>query len=646
MPNGAQMSRQRTRVRVQRKQRWWRRRGIRRALIGLGLLAIFALIDSGWAATNVARDLKMARDQLQLGADALVRGDLADARTRFELAQRAAQGAANFKMHPTVALASILPGTSDDVEAVEALAASGLKAAQAGGSLVGAAEAVGWDGSGLPGGSPGSVVAPKLLRAAAPQLADASKRLSEANDLLAPVQTGGLFGPIRDAVITARGTLEGQARLVSSAGTLAELLPSLTGGDGPRRYFVGIQNLDAPRGTGGFLGFYSILTASDGHLSLGEFHKADDFPEVKPVHVPHVVAERYTRFGTRRLLFAANYSPDMPTTSRIILEMWKAADKAPLDGVIMVDTVWFKYLLEAIGPVDTAVWPEPITSKNVIQILNEETFKLPVGESDPLQATLGAQIWDAILNRSPSPSAFATALSRSVAERHIQVYATRPDEETLLRRLGATGEADLGKNPLYVVWQDYTNTGKAGYFAERSIDQSVTLRPDGTAEVTSTVHMANHSPTKPPSELIGSGELPGEPPGYWAALVNIYLPKEIQGSPTFSYSEGGSIEIVEHEFGRPVVMGLLHALAGESFTYAATYAAPAAAVPSGDGFEYTLDVQPQPSLSPIPLTIRIQLPDGAHVLSASAAFEVNGATLSYDQSPTTPQSLRVTYSLG
>ena len=133
-------------------------------------------------------------------------------------------------------------------------------------------------------------------------------------------------------------------------------------------------------------------------------------------------------------------------------------------ALFMVDTVWMRDVLGALGPVRTPAWPEPITADNVLPVLAEEVSV--DDDSNRIQGAIAAEVWTAFQHRDVSASAFATALAKSVKERHLQVYSTHPAEQATLRRLGATGETTLGKNPLAVVWQGI-GANKLAWFVER-----------------------------------------------------------------------------------------------------------------------------------------------------------------------------------
>jgi hypothetical protein len=631
----------RVRVRRRRKKRWWRRRKIRRRILAaVGIVAFLALLDGAWAATTSIRGLQQVRFQLESAAEDLAAGRLDDADSRFELARTFADRAGKLTLHPAGALADVLPLIGDDVDAVQTMARSIGRVADAGTSLVQAARAVGWDGSGLPGTEAGGRIDLDPIEDAAPFLDQAATRMGEARLLLEPLRTEDLFGFVARAATDVRAGVAERERDMRTAAGLAALLPGFLGGEEPREYFVALQNLSAPRGTGGFLGLYGILRVEDGTAELQTLEHANRFPEVPPVDAPSDVEARYARFGGTTHLIAANYSPDFPTTAGVILDMWEAAGRDPLDGVMAMDPVWMADVLEAVGPVETPAWPEPLTSANLSDVLHRASFTLPQPDSDRTQEAIGKALFEALLERPLPGRGLGEALTRGAREGHLRVYSAHEGEQARFEGLGVAGRVVLPENPLFVVWQDAVNS-RAGYFARKETEVRVTLNPNGSAQVETEVTLANEAPDGPPSILLGQGAT-GDPVGYFAALVNVYLPVEAT-DPEISVEPGVPLGIVEQEFGHPVAMELVGARPGEQATMTVTYEVPEALVRHGDAFEYRLGYLPQPALTPSNLHVEIGLPPGAEVVGASPGLTATGPALRFQGAPAAPIGIWVRF---
>jgi hypothetical protein len=633
----------RVRVRRRRKKPWWRRRKYRRRILAaVGIVAFLALLDGAWAATTSVRGLQQVRFQLEAAAEDLAAGRLDDADSRFGLARTFADRAGNLTLHPAGALADVVPLIGDDVDAVQTMARSVGRVADAGTSLVQAARAVGWDGSGLPGTEAGGRIDLDPIEDAAPFLDQAAIRMGEARQLLEPLRTESLFGFVANAATDVRLGVTERERDMRTAAGLAEVLPTFLGGDEPREYFVALQNLSAPRGTGGFLGLYGILRVENGTAELQALEHANRFPEVPPIDAPPDVETRYARFGGTTHLIAANYSPDFPTTAGVILDIWEAAGRDPLDGVMAMDPVWMAHVLEAVGPVETPAWPEPLTSANLSDVLHRASFTLPQPDSDRTQEAIGKALFEALLERPLPGRGLGEALARGAREGHLRVYSAREEEQARFEELGVAGRVVLLDNPLFVVWQDAVNS-RAGYFARRETEVRVTLNPNGSAQVETEVNLVNEAPDGPPSILLGQGAT-GDPVGYFAALVNVYLPEEAEVAE-IAVEPGISLGILEEEFGRPVAAELVGAPPGERSSMTVTYEVPEALVHRGDAWEYRLGYLPQPALTPSGLEVEIVVPPGAEVVDASPGLTAPGPTLRFQGAPATRTGIWVRFRL-
>ena len=639
----SELKRERVRVRVRtrapRGKPWWRRRKtLRRVLLASGALLTLAVLDAIWVGTTVSREMRAVEAQLSAGADAVQEGRLDDARDSFLIARTASARVGAALNHPAAWLADALPVIGADVDAVQLLARASTNVAEAGQELVRAADEAGWDGSSIPGLGPGGALDLDGIRRATPALRSASQLLDQAGELVASISTETLLGPVRDGVLAAAEELESGGQIVRDATTLSGLLPGFLGADSPRDYMLVTMDLSDPRGSGGFPGSYGVLRVDGGTMDLERFETTSTLGVVPRVDAPREVKERYERFGALTHMYAATYSPDFPTSARLLLSMWEAGGHPSLDGVIAVDSVWMSYVLAATGPVQTPAWPEPITADNVSDVVNRQTFlTMSSDDSDALQNALGDALWLSVLERSLPARGFAEALAKAARERHLQVYSADPAEQQALDELGASGHVVPGPNPLMVAW-DGGVASRVGYFAEKAIDYQAVIAEDGSADVVQTITLTNPAPTDPPSILLGG--FPGDvPTGYYSAYVNVYLPP---GATRIS-AEGGSLQLEEREFGAPVVLGLIDAPAGGTDTFRVTYHLPDAVTAEEEGSLYALDVLPLPALRPDVVSVSVILPGGAEVIGTSPGMVASGDRVTWDAAPTTPTSLRVVY---
>lgn len=612
------------------------------------VLVVLAL-DAVWAGLAVRGHLQSARDNLVAAGDLLANGQLDESAAHLAEARRAAHAIGSFGAHPSVWIAGHLPWIADNVAAVKALGDSAELAAGAGEAVIGAVDDAGWSGSGIPGFSGSDALAKTQLAGIAPELDRAASTLTLAEQLLAGVPTEGLLGPIRDAVVTSRGKLAGNAKLLGNATDIAGLLPDLLANG--KRYLLLGQNLDEPRGTGGFIGFYGFLGIKDGRMRLERFVSAAEFmtpePVGLPVDAPTEYRKRWQDLYALTDVRQSNYEPDLPTTGDVILQFAKAYGWGKFDGIIMVDQVWMSYMLGVAGAIETPAWPEPISTSNALQVLGHDVFFVGdlngngnYDESNAAQGAIAEALWTAIETRDLPPAPFAEAVSRSIAERHLQLYASDPKVERLIADLGAAGDTRLGKNPIYVTWSALSANKLAG-LQDRRVDVDVSIDDQGTATVTTTLRDVNHSPAGLPGEFYDGGNL-SFPAGAFACYVSVYLPEEIEGYPSFEAS-GQTVTGLQQDQGRPVAIGLVNPPPGGEYTWSVTYTTREAVTNVGGAKEYRLDFLPQPTVVPITLSVKMQIPGGAEVTAASPGMTVVDSSVTFQGSPVTEQSYWVRF---
>jgi len=589
-------------------------------------------IDGFLTVRSLSSDLRSARDSLEVAAGRLENGDVVGARIAFARARDAAAGAAGSTGRPAFRIAGILPWIGDDVDAIGVLTDATILAASAGERITDAAQATGWDGTSIPGVQGGHVDV-GVIASAAPALGEAANLLGEAQALIAPLDPDGKLAPIAEAVRSAKQTIAERSRQAQRAADVAALLPGLLGADGDRTYAIVMMTLSDPRGSGGYPGSYGVLHVHDGTMTLEELAPTGELGSVRPVDAPLDVVHRYARFGGLTHFISSTYSPDWPTSARVWMQMWEESGREPLDGVIGADSVWMSYVLQAIGPVQSPAWPEPITADNVSRILDSETMLTEDKvQSDAWQAGIATSLWQAMVTRPLSAESIGDAVSRATAERHLQVFSTDPLEEALLDELDASGRLAMPVNPLAVSWSGFVGS-RTGFFAEKAIDYKAVVNTDGTADVSVTITLTNTAPTQPESILLGT-EADNFDVGEYAAAASVYLPASARRIR--SRVDGGRslVELYEREFDRRVVLTVLAAKSGQTTTAEISYRMPVV-----DTGGFVLGLVPQPELRPSPVSVELGFPESARVIDASPLFSVEANTLRYEGVPLAPLTL-------
>ncbi len=160
-----------------------------------------------------------------------------------------------------------------------------------------------------------------------------------------------LAEPLDDFIAEIDETLP-DAQLASST---LDALPSILGGEGPRRYFVAFANPAETRFQGGFVASYAELLADNGKVTLersGPIRELVDVDgsEGRTISNLRVYDERYGRWSAERFFQNTTVSPDWTVNSEVIDQLYPQAGGSEIDGAIYIDPAGLAALLEITGP--------------------------------------------------------------------------------------------------------------------------------------------------------------------------------------------------------------------------------------------------------------------------------------------------------
>ncbi|MEV5744010.1 DUF4012 domain-containing protein [Microbispora rosea] len=476
----------------------------RLVVVGLPSLALGLVLAGGWSAhlgLSVRDHLEAARDALLklrtagLGSpgDSLSR-TLADARWHAAEARRLTSG-------PDWALLTHLPLLGDAATTVRGLsgAAAEFTDVLAGVQRVAAPLMTG--GGALAGGDQSRAL--ETLDALAPVLDRAAVRIAAARSQLArtPARTGlEAVDRARDTMVRETGRIQGWT---GAAANIAALAPPMLGRDGPRRYFLAFQTNAEARGTGGLVGAYGILRADRGRLAIERLSANNGLASSsKPVadYGPRFLA-RYGP-GATKMLSVSNLSPHFPYAASTWAGLWRRQTGRPVDGAIATDPVGLARILEITGPVRLP-GGETVTAGNVVDLTERAAYERypDPAERKKYLIRLAAAVSDALIASNPQPARLLPVLSGLAADRRVQIWTRREDEE---RRLAATplgGVLPERPGPYAALVVNNSAGTKLDYYLGRSLTYELgPCRPDGMRQTTVRIGLANDVPR---------GHLPG-----------------------------------------------------------------------------------------------------------------------------------------
>ena len=342
-------------------------------------------------------------------------------------------------------------------------------------------------------------------------------------------------GSLADEVRTYAGTLETTRRVIDE-------LPWLLGADARRTYFVPILSPVENRSGGGFPGAYAVISARQGKLrvevfgSIGQVGNGGN-PFGRIITGPEDYVARYQQYGAgdgtkaAREYFWSNVtaSPDHPSVSEVIAQLYPQSGGRPIDGVVTLDVRALAAVLRLTGPVALDDSRLGLSSENAEQyLLRDQYFELNEisneNRRDKIYSAAGAIAQRLTTTDMPAPQQIADTLGSEVKNGNIRMWFAKKTAQDLMRYLGADGA--FGE-PDSVASVGITNTNggpnKIDMFLTRKINHKVTVSADGAARAETTIELRNDAPAKGYDDYV-LANVKGYPRGTNVTILNYYSP--------------------------------------------------------------------------------------------------------------------------
>ena len=371
---------------------------------------------------------------------AVAAGDSQRATMLFDRASEDLRRADAALHRPLTSLGLVVPGLRANLATTRAVV-------HAGRDVVGAAQEVSAlaEASAMPLTGDGVIAAGS--QALAPALSEAASVLQRAAADLAGYNRPYLWPALAETIRTLRAQLEVAASTTSRAADVTRVPPALLGDAGTRHYFLAIQDNTELRGSGGVVHYWGELVAEHGRLRLTHLGPTSEFDRPDgPARndVPQEVIDRYRGFDVAGTWQNTNVSPDFAVTGRVITSLYARTVGTMLDGVVSVDLPGLAALLGVTGPVSVDGRPGTIDSQTLVDTLVRGAYPEGRDQEATVLGTVRATVPAFTAANLGTPAALARSLGPSVQDGHLRFYATRADEQAVLRRLGATGEVPAG----------------------------------------------------------------------------------------------------------------------------------------------------------------------------------------------------------
>ena len=617
-----------------------RHRGWRIVAGAVILVAAVAAVTVALAITTAQgarHDLLQAQAHLQDAKNSVAALDLEQARLQMARAQGGFAAAADRMDSPGMQALQLLPVVGPNVATVRVLAQGGRDVTAAGQSVVSVIQQEG----GLDAFAPADGRVPvDVLQRLHPPLDDALLQIRRAADAAATTPEKGLAAPVRHARTTFLAEVAKAEDALAPLARLSAVLPAFLGADGPRQYFLGAQNPAEQRGTGGLIGAYAVLTVDDGTMRISDFSPVQDLANARlsEVQAPDVqFANRYNRFGGAVTWLNINVSAHFPWVGEAITNLYSHVTGDRLDGVIVVDPQALSALLTLSGPV-----PAPtggtVTADTVVEYVANEAYDplQPTGQRKRLLGDVAGTAFHSFLDNgiTGDPDRLIDAFADIASQGHLLVYSDEPFEQSVFVEMEIAGVQGTPSHDYLSVVANNFGANKADFYVDRSVRYEIALQPDGSAEASLAVELANETPVSGLTEHVIGPNMPGLQAGDSRTLVSAYCGR---GCTDVT---GGD---VQSERGLTVATQLLVVPSEEHGTARFSWTIRDAWDPGSSEGEYRLTYQDQVTIRPSNLEVVVTIPEHATITGNPDQFVLEGRTATWTGTPARHQELAVRF---
>jgi len=425
-----------------------------------------------------------------------------------------------------------------------------------------------------------------------PSFAAALADLATAEQDRAAIDSTALPSPLRTG-------LDSVTRLLPQAGEAlraAVAAPDLLGARGPRTYLLVPQNPWDLRATGGFAGTAVLLRVDHGRLDAPKTLASDAVDDARskrqardyiPPPLPLVTYQHLNEWFYRD----ANWSPDFPTSARLLRYFYWLGQGQRADGVIAFDSSLLGPLLGLTGPVTAPGISTPLTSANGVAVL--DSYVNAKGATGPKSApnkNVAGLVYGIVFKRlqqlgAAQLPATLRVLGTALRQKHMLLWLPDATVAPILAHHSWDGAIDATRSDYLYVVDTNVHYNKINDFVHEGLSYHAVIQPDRSLRSTLTITYTN---TTPPAARLYKRRPPQNNPLY-EDFVRVYVPL---GSALL-----GTTGLVQpwsamRDHNKTVFAGYLRVPPGQGVTVTFSYRVP----PNADmgPSAYSLTVQKQP----------------------------------------------------
>ncbi len=292
-----------------------------------------------------------------------------------------------------------------------------------------------------------------------------------------------------------------------------DTFPDLLGFNQKRKYLILFQNNMELRPGGGFLGSYATVEIRNGKTNKLEIRDVYDADGKLSAHIEPPFALRRYLGAAHWFLRDSNFSVDFVVNAQKAQSFLELETGEKTDGVIAIDTDFFKNLIALFGPVYIPDFKETITSDNFYLVTETHAeknfFPGSTQKKDFLRALYNALVANIFAKQGAdlhpeskkiSYSLLAKNLSESLKQKHFLIAFPNEEFQTIFTASNLSGSLSDNRQKEENKFLDFlgineANLGlnKANFYLRRSIEQKVNIDASGSAKETIVITYENTS---------------------------------------------------------------------------------------------------------------------------------------------------------
>jgi hypothetical protein len=504
------------------------------------------------------------------------------------------------------------------------------------------------------------------LLLAQPRLLEARQALEGATAARARLDPETLSPEVRDLIVN---DVDRLLPLLENGLALGLEFPRLLGAtdEGPKTYLLLVENEDELRPTGGFITAAGTLLLQDGEIGNLDFSNSGNAEDwTKPYPTAPWQLRKY--MNSPVLIFRdANWFTNFPTAAQYAEYLYSLSSNHSVDGVIAFDQQMLIELLDVTGPLRVEGAEHLVDAGNVVSYMRASKTPTPEQAASPewnnklFLNQLTRALMGKIFSGDVELEQLATFFLRALDEHHILLQVDNPIATSVLAHYHWDGAVRPSGGDFLMVVDTNVGFNKTNAVVSSSLAYAVDLTRPNSFKSTLTVSHTNGSVGIDSCNHWGKVRVEGEKyypiqDCYWnymrvytnkGAFLREATPQSIPAEWMIGQeSPPAQVDLLNEEIAGVQGFGTIQVVpASDSLTTDFQFLLPPDVLQAwtNNQWMYRLKVQKQPGTRAVPITIRIQLPEGATVIQAPPGATVEGTLVLFQTDLRLDRQIEVLY---